>query len=163
MMWAFVLLALVAGSLFPLQAGINSRLAGVVGHPLKAALVSFAVGFVVLLAYSFTIRKPWPSLGRLGEGAVVVVDGGPVRRYHRLHHDRGGAPSRRGGPDQPDSRRADDFLHPPRPRGRRRFLPAPGERLESGRRAPPPRRGRPDKEVLRPSRASHPGGGAVYP
>jgi transporter family-2 protein len=76
MLWAFVLLALVAGSLFPLQAGINSRLAGVVGHPLKAALVSFAVGFVVLLVYSFTIRKPWPSLGRLGREPWWLWTGG---------------------------------------------------------------------------------------
>jgi len=45
---AFLLLALVAGAFMPLQAGINTRLAGVVNGVIPAAFISFLVGTLVL-------------------------------------------------------------------------------------------------------------------
>jgi transporter family-2 protein len=41
--------AIVAGAFLPLQAGVNARLAHYVGGPVRASLVSFAVGAFVLL------------------------------------------------------------------------------------------------------------------
>jgi transporter family-2 protein len=45
-----VLATVAAGALLPLQIGMNSRLAGFVGGPVRASLVSFVVGSLILLA-----------------------------------------------------------------------------------------------------------------
>jgi len=61
MKWIYVLLALAAGSVLPIQAGINLRLRAAVGDPVFAALVSFFVGTVVLAAYVLGARVPFPT------------------------------------------------------------------------------------------------------
>ena len=45
-----VLIAIAAGAFLPLQVGMNSRLAHFVGGPVRASLVSFTVGGLILLA-----------------------------------------------------------------------------------------------------------------
>jgi bacterial/archaeal transporter family-2 protein len=57
----YVLLAIAAGSCTPIQAGINSRLGTAAGSSILAALISFAVGTLTLLAYSAILRISWPS------------------------------------------------------------------------------------------------------
>lgn len=53
-MLVFILMALAAGAALASQAAINSQLAkGLLGQPLVAATVSFAVGTVVLLVLCF--------------------------------------------------------------------------------------------------------------
>jgi bacterial/archaeal transporter family-2 protein len=85
-----VLFALVAGTFLPLQAGVNTRLAHFVGGPVRASMVSFAVGafallVVVLLFYRtgavHARSAPWWAwagglLGAFYVTATVVV---PVR------------------------------------------------------------------------------------
>jgi transporter family-2 protein len=44
-----VLFAVVAGVFLPVQAGVNTRLAHFVGGPVRASMVSFAVGAIALL------------------------------------------------------------------------------------------------------------------
>ncbi|ADU64084.1 protein of unknown function DUF606 [Pseudodesulfovibrio aespoeensis Aspo-2] len=63
MKWMFVLFALLAGAGMPLQAGINLRLRHALGEPVVAALVSFAVGTVCLLAYVVAARVELPPAG----------------------------------------------------------------------------------------------------
>lgn len=58
----FVVFALVAGVLLPTQAGINTQLAKSLGHPLLAACVSFIVGTIALLLYTFERHIPLPTL-----------------------------------------------------------------------------------------------------
>jgi bacterial/archaeal transporter family-2 protein len=53
-----LLLALAAGVLLPVQAGINAQLRAVVGSPLSAALVSFLVGAAGLAAATVILRTP---------------------------------------------------------------------------------------------------------
>ncbi len=65
MKWFFILFALLAGAGMPLQAGINLRLRHALGEPVMAALVSFAVGTVCLLAYAAAARTPLPPAGVL--------------------------------------------------------------------------------------------------
>ena len=62
MIFLYLLLALAAGGLMPAQAGINAQLSRYTGHPVLAALISFTVGTVALLAYSLFIRSQWPAL-----------------------------------------------------------------------------------------------------
>ena len=66
MRWIFVLYALVAGALMPVQAGVNLRLKGALGDPLWAATVSFGVGTLVLLGYGLAARLPIPTLAMAG-------------------------------------------------------------------------------------------------
>ena len=85
-----LLFAVVAGSFLPLQAGVNARLSHFVGGPVRASMISFAVGalalfLVVVLFYrhGHTHAKdaPWWAwvgglLGAFYVTATVVV---PVR------------------------------------------------------------------------------------
>ena len=63
MKWIFVLFALVAGAVIPLQAGINLRLKTALGDPTLAAMVSFAVGTAALLACVLISRISMPTMG----------------------------------------------------------------------------------------------------
>jgi transporter family-2 protein len=55
-----LLLALGAGVLLPVQAGINAQLRSALGSPLAAALVSFVIGTAGLLALVVVLRSPLP-------------------------------------------------------------------------------------------------------
>jgi bacterial/archaeal transporter family-2 protein len=63
----FFLLALVAGALMPTQAGINAQLRTYLLSPFTAALVSFIVGTVALIAWCVLTRVEWPGLKVVGE------------------------------------------------------------------------------------------------
>ena len=85
-----VLFALVAGTFLPVQAGVNTRLAQFVGGPVRASMVSFAVGAIALLVVVLLFYRtgavharhaPWWAwvgglLGAVYVTASVVV---PVR------------------------------------------------------------------------------------
>ncbi|ESR26909.1 DMT family transporter [Lutibaculum baratangense] len=53
--------AVAAGSVLPLQAGINAGLGRSLGHPVLAATASFLVGSVFLLAIVLALRIPLPE------------------------------------------------------------------------------------------------------
>jgi transporter family-2 protein len=53
-----LLLALAAGVLLPVQAGVNAQLRSAVGSPLAAALVSFLVGTAGLVTVAVIVRAP---------------------------------------------------------------------------------------------------------
>ena len=55
-----LLLALAAGALLPVQAGINAQLRSALGSPLAAALVSFLVGTAGLALITLVLRVPIP-------------------------------------------------------------------------------------------------------
>lgn len=67
MVWVFVLLALLAGVLAPVQTAVNARLGVSLGHPAFAAITNFAVGGLALLVYLLVVRPPLPSMARLTE------------------------------------------------------------------------------------------------
>ena len=51
------MLVLVAGSLLPIQAGLNTRLGHATGNAVYASLISFIVGGIALLLYIFITRQ----------------------------------------------------------------------------------------------------------
>ena len=59
----FLLLALAAGVLLPVQAGLNAQLRSALGSPVAAALISFVVGTAGLTTIALLLRTPLP-LGR---------------------------------------------------------------------------------------------------
>ncbi len=80
----FLLLAIAAGVLLPVQAGLNAQLRSALGSPIAAALISFFVGtaglagVALLLRTSLPLRSawaattPWQWIGGL-IGAVYVL------------------------------------------------------------------------------------------
>jgi transporter family-2 protein len=85
-----VLFAVVGGLFLPIQAGVNTRLAHYVGGPVRASMISFAVGAIALLVVVLLFYRsgavharsaPWWAwvgglLGAFYVTATVVV---PVR------------------------------------------------------------------------------------
>jgi bacterial/archaeal transporter family-2 protein len=79
----FLLMALAAGVLLPVQAGLNAQLRSALGSPVAAALVSFLVGTASLamvalllrtplLGRAWAVTSPWQWSGGL-IGAVYVL------------------------------------------------------------------------------------------
>lgn len=64
---AFLVLAFVAGSALPVQAGLNARLATFVGGPIRASMISFAIGTLVLLVLSLLVTKGLVNTNRVGQ------------------------------------------------------------------------------------------------
>jgi bacterial/archaeal transporter family-2 protein len=62
----FLVLALVAGAALPVQAGLNARLATFVGGPLRASMISFAIGTVALALLALVVTRGLVSTARLG-------------------------------------------------------------------------------------------------
>lgn len=75
MKWIYLAFAMVAGTVLPLQAGINMRLRHALGDPVMAALVSFAVGTLALAAYGLTMR-PVPTLAMVSSAPWWAWTGG---------------------------------------------------------------------------------------
>jgi transporter family-2 protein len=76
MVWVYILISLLAGALMPLQAGVNAQLSRWVGGTPAAALVSFAVGALGLLAYCAMLRTQAPAWGSLADAPWWVWAGG---------------------------------------------------------------------------------------
>jgi len=68
--------AVSAGLLIPLQGIINGRLAGLVGGPVQAALVSFTVGLTALIIINVTLGHRVPSFDTLTQAPVWIWTGG---------------------------------------------------------------------------------------
>jgi bacterial/archaeal transporter family-2 protein len=56
----FLLLALAAGVLLPVQAGLNAQLRSALGSPIAAAFISFLVGTISLTAATVLFRVSLP-------------------------------------------------------------------------------------------------------
>jgi transporter family-2 protein len=60
-MLALYVLAFAAGVVLIVQVGVNTTLRSALGAPVMAALVSFLVGSVALVAFLLLSRSPWPA------------------------------------------------------------------------------------------------------
>ena len=76
MIWLLLFLALLAGMMLPVQTGVNSQLARLVGNSTLAALISFAVGTLVLLLYSLVLRLSLPAVSEVARAPFWVWTGG---------------------------------------------------------------------------------------
>jgi transporter family-2 protein len=82
MLAAFVLCGLAAGAMLPFQAGINAQLAVYLGSPLRAALVSFVVGTIVLLAVVALFVRGLPAGERIGAAPWWTWIGGALGAFY---------------------------------------------------------------------------------
>lgn len=59
----YLVLALLAGALLPVQAAINAALRQPLGHPIWASLASFVAGTAALALFALASRLPLPANG----------------------------------------------------------------------------------------------------
>lgn len=68
-MMLYVLLAVVAGFLIPIQGGANAEIGRRFGHPIHGAALNFVVGATVLVLLALAVARELPPIGRaIGSG-----------------------------------------------------------------------------------------------
>jgi transporter family-2 protein len=80
--WGYLLFALAAGAMLPIQFGINAQLATWVGGSVRAAFVSFVVGALGLLFAVLIAARGWPE--RAGDAPWWVWIGGLLGAFYVL-------------------------------------------------------------------------------
>ena len=76
--------AVAAGAMLPIQFGINAQLASWVGSPLRATLVSFAVGTVILVVAVLIFARGLTGERELGAAPWWVWIGGALGAFYVL-------------------------------------------------------------------------------
>lgn len=74
----YACLALMAGLGLAVQVGLNNGLRARMGHPIPAALVSFALGTLALALFTALIRPTWPEAKRFTGAPGWIWFGGVV-------------------------------------------------------------------------------------
>ena len=82
--WGYLLFALAAGAMLPIQFGINAQLASWLGSSVRAALVSFVVGAAALALVTLSVSRDWPAAERLGAAPWWVWIGGLFGAFYVL-------------------------------------------------------------------------------
>lgn len=72
----FILVALMVGAGYPVQAGINATIASFHGHPLYAALTNTVVASAVLLVVILAFRLPMPKAANVAAAPLWAWTGG---------------------------------------------------------------------------------------
>jgi bacterial/archaeal transporter family-2 protein len=80
--WAYLAFGFAAGAMLPLQFGIDAQLARWVESPVRASLVSFAVGSLVLLLAALPLLRGWPAASALEEAPWWVWIGGSLGAFY---------------------------------------------------------------------------------
>ena len=76
MIAVLVLAAVVGGALMAAQGPIYTRIAGLLGGPLQAAMLAFALGAAALLMLLFAMGAPFPRRENMAEVPVWLWGGG---------------------------------------------------------------------------------------
>ncbi|MCS7013665.1 MAG: DMT family transporter [Chloroherpetonaceae bacterium] len=78
MIYFFLLLAICAGAVLPVQVGMNTTLRQHLGSPILASLTSFSVGTICLLVYAVVGRLPIPSVHTISAAPLWSWFGGTI-------------------------------------------------------------------------------------
>ncbi len=71
-----VILALISGAFIPLQGIINNKMADATQSPVIAALISFSVGTLAMIAYMLIAGPSFAKLSSLREAPAIAWTGG---------------------------------------------------------------------------------------
>jgi transporter family-2 protein len=82
--WGYLVFALAAGAMLPIQFGINAQLASWLGSSIRAALVSFVVGALALAIVTVAVARDWPAAGRIADAPWWVWTGGLLGAFYVL-------------------------------------------------------------------------------
>lgn len=77
----WILIAFIAGTVLPIQGGLNARLGKAAGNPEIAALISFVVGTAALLIY-LLLTRPTISWDGLRQTSVLTWTGGILGAFY---------------------------------------------------------------------------------
>ncbi|MEL6304843.1 MAG: DMT family transporter [Bacteroidota bacterium] len=78
----FILLAIVAGAVLPLQAGLNVQLGKSVHQPIFAAFASFLIGTLGLLVYLFILKFDFSTVSQSKSLSPVVWTAGVLGAFY---------------------------------------------------------------------------------
>ncbi|WP_046756097.1 DMT family transporter [Kordia jejudonensis] len=78
----FIILAIVAGAVLPLQAGLNVQLGKSVHQPIFAAFASFLVGTIGLLMYLIVLKFDFSSITQVKTVSPVVWIAGLLGAFY---------------------------------------------------------------------------------
>lgn len=78
----FILLAIVAGAVLPLQAGFNVQLGKSVHQPIFAAFASFLVGTIGLLIYLLVLKFDFSTIAQTKSVSPVVWTAGILGAFY---------------------------------------------------------------------------------
>ena len=79
--YGYILLALLAGAMIPMQAGANNRMAEAVGNPLLASLISFSVGTMSVFVYVMASGTPIGNLASAKDASMIAWLGGVMGAF----------------------------------------------------------------------------------
>jgi bacterial/archaeal transporter family-2 protein len=82
--WGYLLFALAAGAMLPIQFGINAQLATWLGSSVRAALVSFVVGALALALVTLAFARDWSAVDRVSGAPWWVWVGGVLGAFYVL-------------------------------------------------------------------------------
>lgn len=82
MTYLYIFLTVLAGIAVTLQIGVNSALRHAINSPVFAALFSFVVGTIGLLAYVLVMRTPWPTMQTIAKVPAWAWLGGLLGAYY---------------------------------------------------------------------------------
>lgn len=80
----YALWSVAAGALIPVMAVLNGRLGRILGAPSHAAMVLFAVAFVLTGVVSLTGTGRLPSLAAMSEARLIDLGGGLIVGFYVL-------------------------------------------------------------------------------
>ncbi|MBY0311837.1 MAG: DMT family transporter [Phycisphaerales bacterium] len=69
-MMLYVMLAVVAGLMIPMQGGANAEIGRRLGHPIHGAVMNFVVGATVLVIAALAVVREVPPIGRAMGGGT---------------------------------------------------------------------------------------------
>lgn len=78
----FILLAIIAGAVLPVQAGLNVQLGKSVHQPIFAAFASFLIGTLGLLIYLFILKFDFSSITQTKTVSPVVWMAGILGAFY---------------------------------------------------------------------------------
>lgn len=82
MTYFYIFLALIAGAVLPIQVGVNNTLRQGLNSPVLAALISFGVGSICLVAYAVLMRTAMPSAQDIARLPAWAWLGGALGAYY---------------------------------------------------------------------------------
>lgn len=78
----FIILAIIAGAVLPLQAGLNVQLGKSVHQPIFAAFASFLIGTIGLLIYLFILKFDFSTISQTKTVSPVVWIAGILGAFY---------------------------------------------------------------------------------
>ena len=80
--FVFIVLAIIAGAVLPVQAGLNVQLGKTVHQPIFAAFASFLIGMLGLLIYLFVLKFDFSTIAKTKTVSPMVWTAGILGAFY---------------------------------------------------------------------------------